>query len=143
MQFLRGRERVLLALIESPDPSDFARAECRDADVDLYHPSDRQKPDADVLASCCRCAVRLQCLALALRAEDPETRSGWYGGFGPEDRDAIASSLSSTGGGQPPPSPEHVIRARRLVGDGWRINEVADLLGCSRRTVQRYLHSVG
>ncbi|MET9640092.1 WhiB family transcriptional regulator [Streptomyces virginiae] len=142
MQFFHGREPYLLALIESPSTSGFTRAECRDVDVDVYHPSERQKPGADILARCCRCAVRLECLALALRAEDPEARSGWYGGLGPADRDAIAASLLlPSGGGQPPP--DHVAEARRLVGDGWRINDVAELLGCSRRTVQRYLHSVG
>ncbi|WP_412076851.1 WhiB family transcriptional regulator [Streptomyces xanthophaeus] len=141
MQFLHGREQDLLALIQSPDTADFAQAVCRDSDVDVYHPFDRQRPDDGTLIECSRCTVRLQCLALALRAEDPEARSGWYGGFGPEDRDTIASSLFPSGEVQAPP--ERVLMAKRLVNDGRRIDEVAELLGCSRRTVQRYLHSVG
>ncbi|MFF2612490.1 helix-turn-helix domain-containing protein [Kitasatospora sp. NPDC058046] len=126
--------------MQSRNKLDISQAACRDSDVDIYHPSDQQMPDAGVLDECSRCMVRLECLALALRTEDPEVRSGWYGGFGPEDRDAIALSLTVPGGGQAPSEP--VLTARRLVNDGWRISDVAELLGCSRRTVQRYLHSV-
>ncbi|MCB5181108.1 WhiB family transcriptional regulator [Streptomyces antimicrobicus] len=125
-----------MALIETSSTSDFSGAACRGSDVDLYHPSDRQRPQPETLAGCARCGVRLDCLAVALRAEDPQARSGWYGGFGPEDRDAIAALL-------PLPRDEalsdRVRTARRLVDDGWLINDVAELLGCSRRTVQRYL----
>ncbi|MFF6874731.1 helix-turn-helix domain-containing protein [Streptomyces sp. NPDC012474] len=83
---------------------------------------------------------RLECLALALRAEDPEARHGWYGGFGPAERDRIAAMLwlakSAT------PLPDRALTAIRLGKDGWRINDIAQVLGCSRRTVQRYLRSV-
>ncbi|MFJ1937954.1 WhiB family transcriptional regulator [Kitasatospora sp. NPDC088160] len=140
MQFLHGREWDLLALIQSRNTSDFSQAACRDSDVDIYHPSDEQVPDAGVLDECSRCIVRMDCLALALRTEDSEARSGWYGGFGPEDRDTIAGLLTAPGGGRAPS--ELALTARRLVNDGWRINDVAELLGYSRRTVQRYLRSV-
>ncbi|CAM5567592.1 hypothetical protein SAVIM338S_04766 [Streptomyces avidinii] len=155
LQFLHGRERDLLALVRSSDTSGFARAACRvpdvgsDVDSDAYHPSDGESPDADALSRCSRCAVRLECLALALRAEDPEVRSGWYGGFGPEDRDTIATLLLPAGGGRAAGSDdgqapsERVVTAKRLVNEGWRINDVAELFSCSRRTVQRYLHLVG
>jgi hypothetical protein len=46
-----------------------------------------------VAARCTGCSARLACLALALRAEDPDMRCGWYGGLGPGDRDAVAEAI--------------------------------------------------
>ncbi|WP_436318979.1 helix-turn-helix domain-containing protein [Streptomyces microflavus] len=40
------------------------------------------------------------------------------------------------------PLPDRALTAIRLGRDGWRINDIAQVLGCSRRTVQRYLRSV-
>jgi AraC-like DNA-binding protein len=106
-------------------------------DPDAYHP-DQGRPADLALARCDGCQARLACLALALRAEDPEVRSGWYGGLGPADRDALAASL-----GLDEPEvvlvPDSATRAARLRAAGWTIGAIAAELGCSRRTVQRHL----
>lgn len=112
------------------------RAACRGLNPDVYHP-DQGQPADYVLARCNGCQVRLACLALALRAEDPQERCGWYGGLGPSARDFLAASL-----GTDAPEPVLVTESARAVtlrSQGWTINAIADELRCSRRTVQRYL----
>jgi hypothetical protein len=106
-------------------------------DPGVYHP-DEGRPTDLALARCFTCRARLACLGLALRAEDPEARCGWYGGLGPDDRDALAASLGS---GKPSAAPvtDTEARAVRLRAAGWTIGSIADELGRSRRTVQRYL----
>lgn len=140
LHFLVGREQELRDLIQSPQHRDPVPAACRDGDVNLYHPEDGEQPAEGPLAVCVGCGGRLECLALALRAEDPETRHGWYGGLGPADRDRIAAMLRLPNGATP--LPDRAFTAIRLGRDGWRINDIAQALGCSRRTVQRYLRSV-
>jgi DNA-binding NarL/FixJ family response regulator len=139
LHFLLGREPELRGLIESSRPPHPARTACRGADVDAYHPTDGQRPAAAVLARCVGCAARLECLALALRAEDPKARQGWYGGIGPGDRDRLAAVLRLPS--EATPLPDRAVTAIRLGRDGWRVNDIARALGCSRRTVQRYLHA--
>ena len=104
---------------------------------DVYHP-DEGSPTELALARCLNCYARLACLGLALRAEDPEIRCGWYGGLGPADRDALAASL---GVGEPLAAAvtDTAVRAARLRAAGWTIGSIANELRCSRRTVQRYL----
>ncbi|MFC7981304.1 helix-turn-helix domain-containing protein [Streptomyces sp. NPDC057336] len=140
LHFLVGREQELRDLIQSPQHRNPVPAACRDEDVNLYHPEDGERPAEGLLAVCVGCGGRLECLALALRAEDPETRHGWYGGLGPADRDRIAARLRLPNGAMPLPDRAHT--AIRLGRDGWRVNDIAQALGCSRRTVQRYLRSV-
>ncbi|TJZ42924.1 hypothetical protein FCH28_33960 [Streptomyces piniterrae] len=140
LHFLVGREQELRDLIQSSQRRDSVRAACRDVDVSLYHPEDGERPAEGLLAVCVGCRGRLECLALALRAEDPEARHGWYGGLGPADRDRIAAMLRLAKTATS--LPDRALMAIRLGRDGWRINDVAQVLGCSRRTVQRYLRSV-
>jgi WhiB family redox-sensing transcriptional regulator len=140
LHFLACREQELRDLIQSPENRGLARAACRDVDVSLYHPEDGERPADEPLAVCVGCEGRLECLALALRAEDPEARHGWYGGLGPADRDRIAAMLRLATVATP--LPDRALTAIRLGRDGWRINDIAQVLGCSRRTVQRYLRSV-
>ena len=83
------------------------------------------------------CPARFACLALALRAEDPDVREGWYGGLGPADRNDVAKLLQLETHQTPPP--DRAVEAARLHAEGWKINQIAAQLGCSRRTVQRYL----
>lgn len=141
LYFLAGREQELRELIQSSQHPDSARVACRDMDVNLYHPADGERIDEAALAVCVGCGTRLECLAIALRAEDPEARHGWYGGLGPADRDRIVAMLRLPENAAN--LPDQALTAIRLGRDGWRINDIAQVLGCSRRTVQRYLHSVG
>ncbi|WP_432001461.1 helix-turn-helix domain-containing protein [Streptomyces sioyaensis] len=138
--FLVGREQELRDLIQSSQQPGTAGAACRDVDVNLYHPADGERPAEGPLAVCVGCAGRMACLALALRAEDPEARHGWYGGLGPTDRDRVAAMLRLPKGAKL--LPDRALTAIRLGRDGWRIDDIAQELGCSRRTVQRYLRSV-
>ncbi|MEU9050422.1 WhiB family transcriptional regulator [Streptomyces sp. NPDC048384] len=141
LHILVGREQELRDLIQCPQHWDSARAACKDVDVSHYHPADGERSAEGPLAVCVGCGGRLDCLALALRAEDAEARHGWYGGFGPADRDRIAAMLRLPKGATS--LPDRALAAIRLGRDGWLVNDIAQALGCSRRTVQRYLRSVG
>jgi Transcription factor WhiB/Homeodomain-like domain len=138
--FFAGRESELHALIHQPDRGPLDRqlrwAACRGTDPDAFHP-DEGKPADSVVARCGGCHARLACLALALRAEEPDLRCGWYGGLGPEDRDDAASAM----GLETPLAsvPDRAVQAARLRANGRTVDAVAAELGCSRRTVQRYL----
>jgi AraC-like DNA-binding protein len=138
---LMPRAASALALPADGDAADLLEADhaaCRGMDPDLYHP-DSGRPTDLALARCAECPVRLACLAVALRAEDKESRSGWCGGLGPADRDKVATSLDLD---EPLPVllvTECAARAARLRTAGWTVGEIASELGCSRRTVQRYL----
>jgi hypothetical protein len=87
-------------------------------------------------ARCFICPVRMGCLALALRAEDPQFRSGWYGGLGPNDRSGVAEELAVASA--PHLSDDRAPEADRLRAAGLSVTEIAVRLGRSRRTVQRY-----
>ncbi|OBB78162.1 hypothetical protein A5759_01945 [Mycobacterium sp. 852014-52144_SCH5372336] len=109
-------------------------AACAGTDPELYHPDGPL--DEVSAARCATCPVRLNCLALALRAEDPDARSGWYGGLGPAERSVLARDLTIAS--DPPPSPDRAPEAIRLRAAGLSVNEIATRLACSRRTIQRY-----
>jgi AraC-like DNA-binding protein len=135
-QFLVGREHELRDLVTRRRHPDIAAAACRGVDANTYHP-DHGSPDSAALSRCTRCGVRVACVAVALRGEDPTARAGWFGGLGPGDRHALAAKLDLL-----EPSPDSADRpseAVRLRSNGWKINDIAAHLRCSRRTVQRYL----
>jgi AraC-like DNA-binding protein len=141
--FIVGHESELRELIENPRHKELHNqlrsALCIGMDSDAFHP-ESGRPDELVLARCHGCPVRLVCLALALREEDPDIRCGWYGGLGPDDRDKIAAALNVSTPEMP--LPDRVIQSVRLKAAGWTIGDIAAELGCSRRTVQRYLRTV-
>lgn len=124
------------AFIERVPHDLLDRAACRGRGLDAYHP-EVGVPDETDLAACDGCAARVACVALAFRAEDPDVRSGWYGGLGPDERDELAEKLGI--GLSPPAVPERAAEALRLFEAGWTIKSIATEFGCSRRTVQRYL----
>ncbi|WP_322750421.1 MULTISPECIES: helix-turn-helix domain-containing protein [unclassified Frankia] len=136
--FFEGRERELRDLVDHRINDNLDQAACAGADPDVYHP-DEERPDELSLLRCAGCAARIACLALALRAEDPEARHGWYGGLGPADRDDIAPTLQLDAP-QPLP-PDRAVEAAQLRAAGWTIGQIAAELGCSHRTVQRYLRA--
>lgn len=130
--FFAGREHVLHNLIDNRAERDLDHAAC--AGTDGYHPDDGRSDELTLLR-CQGCPARLACLALALRAEDPNSRAGWYGGHGPAERDDIAGILQL----ETPPSPDRTAEAARLRAEGRTVDEIAAHLVCSRRTIQRYL----
>lgn len=135
--FLAERESLTTCVAQAP--SDRLRfAACRGTHPNRYHPESGSPRSAD-LRRCRSCPVRLECVALALSNENPEERAGWYGGLSPTDRDVLAKRL------EPSDSRDGVQndmtrRARELREGGWKVNEIASELGCSRRTVQRHLN---
>ena len=136
--FLAEREQ-LAAHIERFPNHRLNHAACRGLHPDLYHPKIGPPRSAD-LERCGSCPIQLECVALALRDESSDARSGWYGGLAPEDRDILARELGL-------PASAHESDAERGKTDwaidlrerGWKINEIAAELGCSRRSVQRHL----
>ncbi|MFH9353520.1 WhiB family transcriptional regulator [Kitasatospora sp. NPDC017646] len=138
--FVADHASELGELIHQPNHLDrqLRRAACRGMDPDAFHPEEG-RPDDLVIARCTGCKVRLACLALALRTEDPDARSGWYGGFGPEDRSRVATVLGLET--PDPPVPDRVAQAAHFRTAGWTVEDIATELGCSRRTVQRALRT--
>jgi AraC-like DNA-binding protein len=139
--FTADRQARLRTLIENSDFQSISR-QLRHAayvgmDPALFHP-DRGRPPELALARCFGCPARMPCLALAFRTEDPDLRTGWYGGLGPSDLDAVADSLN-LGGPEDVSLRDPAVRAEELRMAGWTVNAIAAELGCSRRTVQRYL----
>jgi AraC-like DNA-binding protein len=126
-----GSDRKVIELLRG--------AACQGMDPEAFHPVG-EKPDSLTIVRCTGCMARLACLAFALRAEDADARSGWYGGLGPADRDDLATALGLLAGEAQPL--DNVVRAARLRAEGWVVADIATELGCSRRTVQRYLRSV-
>lgn len=134
--FFAGRERELRDLIDNVANPNIGLAACAGVDPNVYHPEDGW-PSELSLARCSGCPARIACLALALRAEDPEAREGWYGGLGPADREGVVAVLRIET--PQPPRRDRAVEAARLRAAGWTVNRIAMQLGCSRRTVQRYL----
>ena len=63
---------------------------CRDADPSLFDPDPETKDATDsARALCARCAVRLECLALALRTDDLD---GIWGGLTAAERERHANA---------------------------------------------------
>lgn len=98
--------------------------------------------DAEHMPPCCAaCPVRVECLATALVHErDDGYRHGWWGGTRPADREAIAQELDLDTAAhveRDPGDPAH--RARQLRSNDHTIRAIAEVLGCTKRTVYRYL----
>lgn len=115
-------------------------AACRGLGPAAYHP-EVGRPRHEDLALCSTCDARVACTALALRAESPDARIGWYGGLDPGDRGRLAIRLGIVGGDRV--EPVGAAEAMRLHRPGWTVNDIASEFGCSRRTVQCYLRRAG
>ncbi|MGW7520852.1 WhiB family transcriptional regulator [Streptomyces sp. NPDC054796] len=127
-------------MVGGTTPPRITDAACRGRSPDLFHPDDGD-PDDAVTALCALCPSRLPCLALALRTEDPEARSGWYGGLGPAERGALADRLGCKAPSPPDELPGDAATALRLRRAGASNATIASALGRSRRTVQRLLRA--
>lgn len=109
------------------------------SDTDEYFPDDGQ-PGVQALALCSRCPVATECLATALIHESQNgERFGWWGGTSPDTREQIASRL-----GIRTVRVELDVRgpadiARHLRSQNRTIPSIAAVLGCTERTVYRYL----
>lgn len=107
---------------------------------DSYFPEDGHLPPVNALALCLSCPVAVECLATALVHEsEPGDRFGWWGGFGPAEREELARRL-----GLPAVPVALDVRdpadlARDLRSQNLTIPAIAAKLGCTERTVYRYL----
>ncbi len=137
IDFFLAEHELLKTCVEQAPSKRLRFAACRGINPNRYHPEAGSPRSAD-LRRCLSCPVRLECAALALRNEDPEERAGWYGGLSPTDRAALANRLEPSDS-QDDAQNDMTRRARELRESGWRVNEIASELGCSRRTVQRHL----
>jgi len=137
----------LVALIHNPATMRqqwAVNAACRDRSQagDPYFPEDDGMLSAAALARCAGCPVAYECLALALIHEANDGyRFGWWGGFSPVDRDLLWASLDPPGLS---PAVELDLGAPAAVARSLRdqnrtIPAIAAELGCSERTVYRYL----
>jgi hypothetical protein len=138
-------ESRLAALVSNPIAMSCRweeRAACAhlSPDIDAYFPDDGELPPAEAMALCRSCPVAAECLATALVHESQDSyRFGWWGGVGPDKRQQIAKRL----GIQTLPAEldirEPADLARYLRSHEHTITSIAALLGCTERTVYRYL----
>lgn len=98
--------------------------------------ADEGQLDELALFRCNGCTARLAWLTLALRAEDPDARKGWYWGLSPADRHETSSVLQT--GIPTSPAPDRAVEAARLRAAGWTVDAIAAQLGCRRRTVRNW-----
>ena len=117
-------------------------AGCRDLRLagDPYFPEDDELPATEALARCITCPVAHECLATALVHESKEGfRFGWWGGYSPKDRELLAEriGLATQQGDIDLRRPAEL--ARILREQNRTIPSIAAELGCTERTVYRYL----
>jgi hypothetical protein len=106
-----------------------------------YFPDDDDVPSTEALAFCAVCPVAQECLATALVHEALDgCRFGWWGGVGPIERELLWGALDLSA-----PQPVEVdLRspgaiARHLRVQRLTVPAIAAELGCTERTVYRYL----
>lgn len=117
------------------------RAACAEmpGGFETYFPEDGA-PSVAALARCLGCAVAHECLATALIYEATDNyRFGWWGGFGPDEREHVAQRLGISVGERIVVPDEPADLARHLRASNYTIPAIAAELGCTERTVYRYL----
>lgn len=118
------------------------RAACADLPPagDPYFPEDGDLPPTEALARCITCTVAHDCLATALMHESEEgLRFGWWGGCSPDEREVLAKRIGLFTTQveidlRQPADLARILRAQKRT-----IPSIAAELGCTERTVYRYL----
>jgi hypothetical protein len=109
---------------------------------DPYFPKDGELPPTEALARCITCTVADECLATALVHESEEgIRVGWWGGCSPDERQLLAERIGITTRPVEIELRRTADLARILRGQNRTIASIAAELGCTERTVYRYLAS--
>lgn len=107
--------------------------------VDAYFP-DHGCPPANALALCLSCPVAMECLGTALVHEARDgLRNGWWGGLGPDEREMVAERVSMRATAARREVRRAAEAARRLRAQRRTVPSIAAELGCTERTVYRYL----
>lgn len=110
--------------------------------VDAYFPEDGKRPPAGALALCRSCPVAMECLATALIHESESgDHFGWWGGVGPDSREQLALRLGIQSTPIEADADIHgpADLARHLRSQNLPISSIAAKLGCTERTIYRYL----
>ena len=131
-----GDGTELRRLVNRLDCAALSGAACVGLPASEYHP-EVGSPSDDALVRCTACPAQLACLALALRTETTDERHGWFGGLSPVERSTVAASICS-----PPEPRRRADEAADLHNLGLSLDAIAARLGCSCRTVRRYLSAV-
>jgi hypothetical protein len=118
------------------------QAACLDLSGLPYFPEDGEAPPTEALECCARCPVAQQCVACALQYEASDGyRYGWWGGCSPSERERIWTRIApAVDGGLPDlPLSDRATIARALRTRRWTIAAIALEIGCTERSVYRYL----
>ncbi len=134
----------LVALIHNPGSAshDWAdMAGCAGVSGDPYFPEEGEEPPAEAIQLCVSCPVSGECLASALVYEAADgLRHGWWGGYSPDQRAALWPTLRGRAVELPALTlSDPASITRRLRADRWTVTAIAAQLGCTERTVYRYL----
>ncbi len=129
------------------DPGVLRQAWAKDAacrNTSYNYLPDEGEPPPDALRLCAVCPVASQCLATALLHEHAcGLRDGWWGGLAPSERDTVWGSLNPAPGALPTPTQmeeeDPIRRALAMRTRGYTVAAMAVELGCTKRTVYRYL----
>lgn len=138
-------ESRLVILIHDPNTAIRRwddRAACADVPLagDPYFPEDGELPPCAALAKCITCPVAHECLATALIHESEEgLRFGWWGGCSPAERELLAERVGLTTRQTEIELRRPADLARILRAQNHTIPAIAAELGCTERTVYRYL----
>jgi hypothetical protein len=137
-------EQRLIELIQDPCILKHAWAEyasCRGVDADAYFPENGQVPSNQAMSRCARCPVAEKCLASTFIYEASDNaRHGWWGGLGPAQREVLWSRLAPHLQHLPQPILHDAAAiARALRKEHWTVTAIACELGCTERTIYRYL----
>jgi hypothetical protein len=137
-------EDDLVTLIQKPGTATHDWADhgaCTGLSGDPYFPDEDEQPPAEAIRLCVSCPVAGQCLASALLYEAADgLRHGWWGGYSPDQRAALWPRLRDQAVELPVlalSDPSSI--ARRLRANRWTVKAIAAELGCTERSVYRYL----
>lgn len=142
----RVDEIRLVALLQNPTTTSqewTGRAACTGQAMapDCYFPEEDHPPSVKALACCAACPVSHECLATAMVHEAIDGyRFGWWGGVGPVERDLLWAALDLptsdpiAAGLRNPAAIARYLRTQRRT-----VTAIAAELGCTERTVYRYL----
>lgn len=106
---------------------------CRETDPEIFFP-EKGSPQADAKRTCLSCEVRTQCLEYALEYGE----RGIWGGTSDAERRRILRERQETPAPAVDPVKAHRDRTIRLLtAEGYSAGEIAERVGCTKRTVVR------
>lgn len=106
---------------------------CREVDADLFFPGTGE-PHAEAVQICGNCTVREQCLEWALAYNE---RGIWGGTTTAERRRILRDRQDTPTRLVDPVKASRDLTIRRLTAEGYSAGEIAERLGCTKRTVVR------